>query len=272
MLKGIIFDWAGTLVDYGSLCPLASFQAAFARRGIALEGWEVHEFMGRHKRDHLQAVLGLPSVNTQWIELYGRPWTEQDVDTLYALANSALIENLERHADPMPYAPEMLTRIRERGLKTGSTSGYTRVQMEKLVPLASARGVAVDHWVASDQVPQGRPWPWMIHANMQALGICPPSAIVKVGDTLIDIQEGLNAGVWTVGLVEGSSQIGQTRDFFHSQSPAVRASTCGRVREAYEAAGAHFVISNLSELDGVLDQIEAALDANRSPCKQTRVI
>ena len=68
------------------------------------------------------------------------------------------------------------------------------------------QGYAPDFWISPDGVGgRGRPYPYMIFANMQALGLTAVGNVVKVGDTISDIKEGVNAGVWTAGVIEGSS-------------------------------------------------------------------
>ena len=50
----------------------------------------------------------------------------------------------------------------------------------------------------------GRPDPRMIHDAMQRLSITDARQVVKIGDTVVDIQEGRNAGVWTLAVLTGS--------------------------------------------------------------------
>ena len=84
------------------------------------------------------------------------------------------------------------------GVKIGSTTGYTDAMMNIVAPKAAQQGYAPDFWISPDGVGgRGRPYPYMIFANMQALGLTAVGNVVKVGDTISDIKEGVNAGVWT---------------------------------------------------------------------------
>lgn len=65
---------------------------------------------------------------------------------------------------------------------------------------------------------KGRPYPYMVFRNMEALGISSVSEIAKVGDTVSDIKEGKNAGAFTIGVVEGSSEMALTQEEYEALS------------------------------------------------------
>jgi phosphonoacetaldehyde hydrolase len=221
--------------------------------------------MGMKKRDHIEALLALPEVGHAWKETHHRDHDAKDADSIYNLAEELLIDTVPKFATLTPHLLESIQMARSRGIKIGSTSGYTSVMMERLAPTARRKGYAPDTWVASDQVPQARPWPWMIFKNMQELGVCPPCTVVKVGDTVADITEGLNAGVWTIGLVESSSLIGKSQDALAAVPPRLRNLAFRRARKKYAEAGAHYVIHDLSELEVALDQIDSRLARGMMP-------
>jgi len=264
-LKAVIFDWAGTVVDFGSLCPVRAFQAAFSAKGIKVSPDDICRFMGVHKREHVRSVLSLPANLDQWQKAFGGNPSDGDVDILHDLAEVQMLESIERHALPTPHLQIALKAVRKSGLKIGSTTGYISPLMQRLVPAAKKNGFSPDFWVASDQVPQGRPWPWMIFKNMEHLQICPPSSVVKVGDTVADIKEANNAGSWAVGVVESSSLIGLNEAEFNATSPGERTKLTRHAAAKLSEAGAHFVIQNLSELTDILEQIETRSAKGQMP-------
>jgi len=264
-LQAVIFDWAGTVVDFGSLCPVQAFQIAFQSRSIVVEPEDIHRFMGIRKWEHLQSVLMLPAVAVQWELTYHRLANDQDVDELYKVAERALLERVAEFADLTPHAGDAVGGIRSAGLKIGSTTGYTALHMERLIPAARQRGYSPDCWVSSDQVPTGRPAPWMIFKNMESLGVYPPSQVVKVGDTLADIEEAANAGVWSVAVVESSSLNGKSISQWESMSLKAQSELSKRTAQSFSKAGAHFVIPNLAGLDEVIDQIDFRLQRGQTP-------
>ena len=264
-LKAVIFDWAGTVVDFGSLCPIGAFQAAFLAKGVTVAAEDIHRFMGIHKLEHIKAVLALPEVAANWHKVHGNAAGEPDVSALYQLAEQTMLETVAKSATPVPHLPEVIMELRKRELKIGSTTGYTSSLMERLVPAAARRGYSPDFWIASDQVPQGRPWPWMIFKNMEYLKVCPPSAVVKLGDTIADIDEANNAGVWSLAVIESSSLIGKSQPELESMPAKQRNILIRRAGRKLAEAGAHAVIKNLSELPGALEFIERRLERGQLP-------
>ena len=264
-LKGIIFDWAGTVVDFGCLCPIAAFQAAFQELGVALTPENIQQSMGIHKRDHIVEILAIPEVLATWHALHGRAPEASDVDALYRTAERRMVETVGESAPPVPGLAKTLDMVRHRGLRIGSTTGYTSPLMEILAPAAARHGYVPEYWIAANQVPQGRPWPWMIYKNMEHLKICPPSAVVKVGDTVADVAEASNAGVWSVAVVESSSLVGRSEADLAATAEKDRHRIFQRAAKKLAEAGAHFVIKNLAELESALEQIEHRLSNGQTP-------
>ena len=269
-LKAIIFDWAGTVVDFGCLCPVGAFQATFQEKGISLSLEDIRQFMGIHKREHILAILALPTVAADWQALHGRSPDAQDVDSLYHSAERRMLETVAESATLTPGVGEVLALAQKHAFKIGSTTGYTSPLMERLVPAAARRGYAPDFWIASDQVPQGRPWPWMIYKNMERLGVCPPAAVVKVGDTVADVDEATHAGVWSVAVVESSSLVGKSEVDLAALPEKERHRITQRAAKKLADAGAHFVIKNLSELAATIEQIERRLENVQLPPQLTQ--
>ena len=92
-------------------------------------------------------------------------------------------------------------KLRAEGLKIGSTTGYTREMMDVVQPAAEAKGYRVDYCATPNLLPVGRPAPYMVFENLTKLGVPCLDTVVKVGDTIADIKEGVNAKVWSVGIV-----------------------------------------------------------------------
>ncbi|WP_338463319.1 phosphonoacetaldehyde hydrolase [Brevibacillus borstelensis] len=265
MLKAVVFDWAGTMIDYGCFAPLAVFIEVFKRQGIDVTPEEAREPMGLLKRDHIRAICGMERICTQWEKLYGKKPEETDVEALYAEFEPMMFTVLEKYSLPVPGAVELAERLRERGLKIGSTTGYTAEMMKIVAAAAGERGYAPDAIVASDEVPAGRPEPWMCYENAKLLGVYPMSAMVKVGDTVSDIREGKNAGMWTVGVVKGGSELGWSREQVAEADPVLLAQKAAEAAERFKQAGAHFIIDEIGKLDEVLDQIEDRLARGEKP-------
>lgn len=264
-MKAVIFDWAGTMVDYGCFAPLAVFLQVFEKRGIELTAAEAREPMGMLKRDHIAALCRMERVAELWKEKFGRYPNEADVDELYADFEPMLMATLHDYATPVPGALALVARLRERGIKIGSTTGYTREMMNIVAAAAKEQGYEPDCLVTPSEVPAGRPYPWMCYQNAIQLDVYPFGEMVKVGDTTSDMQEGRNAGMWTVGVLKGGSELGLSQQEVANMPADELEVRLASAAARLQAAGAHYVIEEIGRLDDVLAKIELRLKAGERP-------
>lgn len=257
-IEAVIFDWAGTTVDYGSFAPVQAFVEAFQSFGITPTIAEVREPMGMLKWNHIHTMMQMPRITEQWKAVYGRMWEKEDVDAIYEKSESAIFDILDQFSTPKPYVLDAIRELRSRGIKIGSTTGYTDEMMKIVMPAAEAQGYAPDAMFTPNAVNNmGRPYPYMVFKNLEALGISSVRSAIKVGDTAADIREGKNAGMISVGIIEGSSVMGYTEAEYHGLPVEEKATQIQRVREFYQGCGADYVIRNMSELPGLIAKIEA---------------
>lgn len=256
-VEAVIFDWAGTTVDYGCFAPVQAFIDAFEKFGITPTNDEVRKPMGMLKIEHIKTMLNMERIRTLWIKKYAREYTLQDVQGIYEAFEESLMQGLDKHTMIKPYVIETVKSLRQKGLKIGSTTGYTDMMMEPVLKSAKEQGYQPDAWFSPDSSQSvGRPYPYMIFRNMEALKLKNVHTIVKVGDTVSDIQEALNAGVYAVGVIEGSSQMGLNEKEYLALSLDKRQALIEKVKADYFAVGAHYVILNLSELEDIISIIE----------------
>ncbi len=264
-LKAVIVDWAGTVIDYGSLGPVAAFMEVFSRKNVPITMDEAREPMGVHKKDHIRRITEMVSVRKRWVEVYRRYPSDEDIEQLYRDIVPVQVECLAQHSDLIPGALEAFRAFRARGLKIGSTTGYTHEMMEAATAKARERGFQPDTTISADQVPAGRPAPWMCFQVAMDLQTYPMEAIVKVGDTVPDIEEGLNAAMWTVGLVKTGNEMGLSQAEVEALPPDLREEKLRRGRERLRQAGAHCVIDGIGDLPPLLDEISSCLARGERP-------
>ena len=264
-LQAAIFDWAGTTVDFGCCAPVAAFRQVFAQHEVTVTTEQARTPMGLGKKDHIRALTRMAPVAQQWEAIYGHPCTEADIDTLYAAFIPLQLSCLADYADLIPGTLETLAMCRGRGMRIGSTTGYSSAMMELLLPEARWRGYAPDACICPDAVPAGRPYPWMCLKNAIDLQVYPLAAIVKIGDTLPDIEEGLNAGMWTIGVVLSGNEIGLTATELGALAPAVRAERFAQVADRMRRAGAHYVVKTIADVPPLLDEIDRHLRHGQQP-------
>lgn len=253
MIEAVIFDWAGTAVDYGCFAPVQAFREAFAHYDVPVTMEETRKPMGMLKRDHIRTMMKMERIAAEWKRVHGRKATEEDVEAVYAQFEPKLFSILENYSSPKPFVLETVDTLRKMGIKIGSSTGYTDAMMDIVVKGAAKEGYSPDFWISADSVGgKGRPYPYMIFENMKVLGVSSVKNVVKVGDTISDIREGVSAGVWSVGVIEGSSELGLTQEEFEQMSPEQKEKECCRVEQVFRKAGADFVIDNLSQLPALI--------------------
>jgi phosphonoacetaldehyde hydrolase len=258
-LRAVMLDWAGTAVDHGSIAPVIVLQELFARHSIELTSDEARRDMGLLKRDHIRAILSLPSVHEKWRAAAGRDPANEDVDSLFADFNLLQPNILSSHSPLIDGVVETTADWRALGLRIGSSTGYTREMLRPIAELAAAQGYAPDATVCPDEVGAGRPAPWMLHRNMRILDVYPPSACVKIGDTVSDIEEGRNAGMWTIGLTRTGNLVGLDAAAWTQLDAASQQSRIAAAAQQLLQAGAQYVAEDLSACTPILEQIEERL-------------
>jgi phosphonoacetaldehyde hydrolase len=139
-LQAVIFDWAGTTVDHGSLAPVRVLQQVFAARGVPISNAQARRDMGLLKRDHIDRILRSPEVWEQWTQRFGRTPTCADLDELFAQFIPLQMRCLTQYSRLIPGAAELAARLREGGFKIGSTTGYTRPMLDLLLECARSQG------------------------------------------------------------------------------------------------------------------------------------
>jgi phosphonoacetaldehyde hydrolase len=257
-IRLVVFDWAGTTVDHGCFAPLAPFIEAFAAFGVTVTAEQARRPMGLPKKDHLRAIAEIPEIAQAWRNVHGRPISHADIDELYDRRFVPLqLESVHRHCELIPGLLDCVESLRRRGIKMGTTTGYFREAANACYEEAARQGYRPDHNVCPDDVSAGRPAPWMIFRNMEALDVYPPEAVLKVGDTAPDILEGRNAGAWSVGVTCTSSEVGCSLDQWQRLDESQRRERLRRAEQTLRSAGAHAVIESVADVPELIDQIES---------------
>jgi len=264
-LTGVILDWAGTTVDHGSCAPVATLCEIFESAGVPITTAEARRSMGLAKRAHIAAILEVTRVRKKWVEVRGSAPESKDVDELYARFIPKQIEVLQNHSELISGVAEAVERMRSRGLKIGTTTGYNRAMLDYLLERASEQGFIPDHSACPDDVPSGRPDPFMCYLNAVQMQVFPMCTLVKIGDTPADIEEGVNAGMWTIGITRTGNAVGMTPSEWISARDHQRIRRLADAQEALTDAGAHYVAESVAECDEILDRIQSRLELGDRP-------
>lgn len=264
-LEAVIFDWAGTLVDFGSFAPTRVFVDAFGRFGVTLTLEQARGPMGMGKWDHIRTLCNDPSIAQQYKQRFGVLPDDEAVTAIYERFLPMQLEKVAEYSEVIPGVLAMLEDVRARGLKVGSCSGYPASVMAPVLERATAEGIAVDNVVASDEVPRARPAPAMALQNAVTLAVADVAGCVKVDDTGVGIEEGRRAGMWTVGLLLSGNAAGLTLAEFQGLDDSGREQLRNKARAAFNEAQPHYFIDSVAGLPAVLDQIAARLAQGERP-------
>lgn len=264
-LQAAILDWAGTVVDFGSFAPTQIFVEAFAEFDVEVSIEEARGPMGMGKWDHIRTLCDQPAIAERYRKVFGRTPSDADVTAIYERFMPLQIEKIALHSALIPGALDTLTGLRKDGLKIGSCSGYPKVVMDKVVELARQNGYVADHVVATDETPNGRPWPAQALANVIALGIDDVAACVKVDDTVPGILEGRRAGMWTVALVCSGNALGLNWDAYLRLGAEELDVERQRIHALFAGSRPHYLIDTINELPQVITDINRRLANGEMP-------
>ena len=265
-IRAVVFDWAGTIVDYGSLAPMGAFVRLFANHGLSISIAQARVPMGLPKLAHIEALGAMPEVAAQWQQVKGRSFSADDaVALLQEFVPMSAASALE-HSDFIPGFLDSYEWLQQQGIGVATTTGYTRFIMEPLLARAAQAGFAPARTICCDDVAQSRPSPLGMQACMATLGLSGHSAaVVKVDDTVPGLQEGLNAGCWTVGVSASGNALGWSWEEWVQASEDEREHALVEARRTLRAAGAHEVIDSVADLRAAMAAIELRIAAGETP-------
>ena len=251
-LRAILFDWAGTTIDYGSVAPVEVFRAVFQEVGVQVTEAEARGPMGQAKIDHIRAMIALPRIAQAWAEHFHRPPNENDVRELYNRFLPLQQTVLSEHSDVIPGIPETIQALRHQGLKIGSTTGYTRALMDRVEPIAKQHGYAPDTTVCSDEVSAGRPAPWQNFRAAEQLGVYPMTQIAVADDSLAGIAAGRNAGCWTIAVAQTGNALGFTLSQCRAMQPTELQRKLNSIAGDFLTNGADLVVRSIEDLQQLI--------------------
>jgi phosphonoacetaldehyde hydrolase len=242
LIHSVIFDWAGTTIDFGSMAPTLALCESFHRYGINLAIDDARGPMGIKKDEHVRALLTAPAVAMQFEQVHGRKVLESDALKIYASLEDTLDEIVMTRLELIPGHWDFVNWLRQRNVKIGSTTGYTRQTMSLILSEVARVGYSPDCCITPSESRGGRPAPWMLWQNLEQLGCDAPWKAVKFGDTESDIEEGRNAGTWSIGYSCSGNMMGLDEADWKRLPQDERTFLQHRAEQKLLAAGAHLVV------------------------------
>ena len=269
-LQGVILDFSGTTLDAHVISPAHSFVKAFEVEGVQITMEEARQPMGLRKDLHILKLLEMPSIIEKWQIKKGTKPTNNDGARIFR--NFLPIQNncLKEFSELLPGTLETVNTMRNKfNCKIGLTTGFTRESVDILLKEAKLQGLTLDSAVAGDDISNGmgcRPAPFMVWRNMENFKLYDRRLILKVDDTNGGVGEGLNAGVWTVGLYRYSNytninSIKEWKDMSKEDfEKKVKLS-----KEVLMKSGGHYIADNIKDLPEIIEDINRRIAKGESP-------
>ena len=260
MIKACIFDLGGTIVDRYSLTPFLSLRKIFCKKNIYITNDLIFKDMGMSKIDHIRKILFHPSVSQKWETLYDIP-DENDIIRLMNDFNKIQMEYSTKIIDILPETKDCIDSLQSNNILLGCTTGFNYDNMNIIRTKLNENDIYLDSYVSSTCINNtSRPYPHMIHKNMEQLNITDPKTVIKLDDTAVGIQEGINAECINVGVAKWSAYmniytIDDAYYFHHQLHKEEMNERLIQSRKVLQEAGADYVIDSLEELPSLIQNI-----------------
>jgi len=251
MIRAVIFDWAGTLVDCGSRAPVIAFQKLFREFNVPITVEEARRPMGSDKKEHIKQILQQKRIAELFRHVHNRVPTSHDIDMMYKELGPIQLQSIRDHAQWIPGAVDTIRSLKAAGIKVGTCTGYSAAMITPLLKLAEKSGCMPDCVVTASDVQNGRPAPDMIIEACRRMDIrhLDKMSVWKVGDTLLDIREGVNAGVTSIGVTDTGNEMGCSIDELEEiNRMAIFECRKRKISESMLKAGADRVLGSVQEL------------------------
>jgi len=225
MISLVVFDMAGTTVNEDNVV-YKTLQQSINKRGYDFSLDQVlAEGAGKEKLEAIKSILKVFSVNEEE-SLAGEIYQDFIVQLSDAYHKIQVM--------PQPHALELFRDLKQRNVKVVLNTGYNKETADLLISkLGWKRGVEFDHLITSSDVKNNRPDPEMIDLAMEICGIQDAREVIKVGDSIVDIEEGQNAGCGlNIGITTGAHNLLQL-----------------------QSANPDYIIHDLLELIPIIDKI-----------------
>ncbi|MFD1393741.1 phosphonoacetaldehyde hydrolase [Lacticaseibacillus jixianensis] len=258
-IEAVIFDWAGTTIDYGSRAPLLAFQQTFASFGVDLAEATIRRDMGMDKMAHIHQLLKDERVRTTLAGRLNQTSVDDLAVSIFAAFKRNLLAVLPTRAALKPGVRDLIAYLEANNIAYGTTSGYDADMIAALLPLVAAQGYHPQVNITAADTGIGRPDPAMNRLAMGRLNVHDPARTIIVGDTLNDIRAAQAAGANAVGVIEGANLLALGQDQWAALPTAERQALRLAARRQYAAAGADLIVDNARDLMKLM-QSEAAVE------------
>ena len=255
-VEAIVFDLAGTLIDFGSLAPSQVLIELFDRFGIKITRKQAIGPMGIEKRAHIKALLTTRKINSQWRKKFKSKPTDKDIDKLFKLFNPELKKIIKKHSKFISGSKKTLDFIKNKKIKIGINTGYSEEILKMILPELKKQKFIPDVSYSSSNTKIGRPSAEIIYKIFSDLNITKGSNCIKIDDTIPGLQEGLNAGMWVVGVIFSGNEFGKNEYEFNKLTYKEKLKFKKKISHKFKKIGVHYVIDTIKDLPKIIERVE----------------
>lgn len=206
-LQLVVFDMAGTTIEDAGQVPEA-FTTVLRRRGMDISAEQLRAVRGASKRDAIRHFVRERHGGD--VELLTESLFQEFRDHLAELLQSGGVR-------PIPGARESFDWLRSQNVRVALGTGFDRLTTDLIVEAVGWKEGVVDAIVCGDDVPQGRPAPYLIFRAMERTGTIDVRHVACVGDTVLDLQAGNNSGArHVIGVLTGAHGLEQLQRQSHT--------------------------------------------------------
>ncbi|MGI0116637.1 HAD-IA family hydrolase [Zooshikella sp. RANM57] len=264
-IQAVIFDMTGTLVDFGVKANGQALQQLFSHYQIQLSPDILLAIADLPDLAQLTYLFNMEDFKNQWQQHHGSLPDEKQLEQLIMQFRTHQIDYASQQLSLPVDSKPVFQFIRKQGYKVGVCTHYCRDIASDLIPQLTEQGLKIDHWVSAVDVSQPRPAPHLVLTCAVALDIMSVAACVKVDDSLKGIEEGLNAGMWTIGTAISGEYNNRSMSEWNQLSNTEKDKIRSEATLGLYRAGAHYVVDTVSDIQSCLEDIEARLKRGERP-------
>ena len=138
-----------------------------------------------------------------------------------------ILNNSPEFNEPINGAVNTTKILKQLGFKIGITTFYNKNVFSIIDKSFKRNGLLYDSVVCNDEVILGTPEPFMLYKISNRLHV-PTNKCIKVGESKLNILEGLNAKVDTINVIDSSNYMGMDEQIFDDTCEKIK--TCKRIQ------------------------------------------
>tara|TARA_E500000178_G_scaffold109397_1_gene109133 strand:- start:425 stop:1216 length:792 start_codon:yes stop_codon:yes gene_type:complete len=258
-IEAIVFDLAGTIIDFGSLAPSKVLIHIFNKFGITISRKEAVGPMGIEKRAHISQLINSKKISLFWKKKYNKKPGKQEIDKLFKLFNPELKKIIKHHSKLISGCKKTINFLKRKKIKLAVNTGYSEEILKIILSELKKQGFYPDISYSSSHANIGRPSAEIIYKIFSELNITMGSNCIKVDDTIPGLLEGVNAGMWVVGVIFSGNEFGKTEVEFNKLSSKDKIIFRKRVTNKFKRIGAHYVIDTIKDLPKTIELIDSRI-------------